>query len=571
MITKNLQIFGFVGADVTLATAAFKSQIRTLFRLNDAGTGWQSFSPASGFNAVTKLENGKFYFCDAASLPIDIPGAIVMAATATNLLPTASAGADAVITLPTNLINLVGSGTDTDGTITGYSWAQVTGPNVATLTNATSATATASGLVAGTYQFALTVTDNAGGQSTDAVLVTVEAALTDILVAGHSINTGYPSIVEGNLAQTDLVAPDFAFMLKNKLSPSVYGDMRCEAVPGQTVAQMLGRLLNGGPHYNGGPAFIGTTLPDRSGTSFGLVTLLSVLNSLDAIAGLRAQGNTAAADSLLAQVKLDFQQYLDVAAARNYRAVVLEEAAAAPAGYSAARNDLYDAEIASWNAYLPQFQHIYVLCRTRTDSAFATASATTNTTIYSDRTHFTVAGRQRVVDTFLVPGIAAAHAGQVGTVIYGDLGAPAGTNASFSATQLLYGDAQYTYAQYGEIDPETHGTGGGGRSGQPFVGAIESVHTPVGLYTGVTSVTFDCLRDSDCAMGVSLWAKPLGGSTYVKVSSVSPSLNGALDWTFSVTFPVNPVNTYSQFAVFDDVPTDTYARMYAFALHLAAN
>lgn len=103
----------------------------------------------------------------------------VNAATTTNKAPTANAGSARTITLPTNSVSLSGSAsTDSDGTITSYRWSQVSGPNTATLTNATSVTATASNLIQGTYSFRLTVTDNGGASSSATVSVTVNAAAT---------------------------------------------------------------------------------------------------------------------------------------------------------------------------------------------------------------------------------------------------------------------------------------------------------------------------------------------------------------------------------------------------------
>jgi hypothetical protein len=79
---------------------------------------------------------------------------------------------------PTSSITLNGSGTDPDGTIASYQWSQVTGPSQATLTNATSASLTASALIQGTYVFRLTVTDNGNATASDEVNVVVKPAPT---------------------------------------------------------------------------------------------------------------------------------------------------------------------------------------------------------------------------------------------------------------------------------------------------------------------------------------------------------------------------------------------------------
>lgn len=91
---------------------------------------------------------------------------------ATNQAPVANAGPDFGITLPTNSTNIVGSGTDADGSVTGYNWIKVTGPS-ATLTGTTLPTLALSNLVAGSYVFRLTVTDNLGATASDDITLLV--------------------------------------------------------------------------------------------------------------------------------------------------------------------------------------------------------------------------------------------------------------------------------------------------------------------------------------------------------------------------------------------------------------
>jgi len=95
-----------------------------------------------------------------------------------NQLPTANAGADITITLPTNTTTLYGSGIDPDGTIQTYTWSYVSGPgtNNYTIANTGAATTGLYNLVQGVYVFKLTVTDNRGGTATDNITVTVNAA-----------------------------------------------------------------------------------------------------------------------------------------------------------------------------------------------------------------------------------------------------------------------------------------------------------------------------------------------------------------------------------------------------------
>jgi hypothetical protein len=93
-----------------------------------------------------------------------------------NASPTANAGPDQSITLPTNSVILSGSGTDPDGTITAYLWTKVSGPAAGTITAPTTAATSVTALVQGVYQFELRVTDNNGAFGRDTIQVTVNPA-----------------------------------------------------------------------------------------------------------------------------------------------------------------------------------------------------------------------------------------------------------------------------------------------------------------------------------------------------------------------------------------------------------
>jgi hypothetical protein len=118
----------------------------------------------------------------------------------TNTPPTANAGADKTITLPTNTVSLTGSGTDAGGSISSYAWTQQSGPSTATVSGAASTVLTASGLVAGTYVFRLKVTDNGGLTATDDVSVIVQNAATP---TGSSAYGGTPRAIPGTIQAED--------------------------------------------------------------------------------------------------------------------------------------------------------------------------------------------------------------------------------------------------------------------------------------------------------------------------------------------------------------------------------
>ncbi|MGN6603174.1 MAG: PKD domain-containing protein, partial [Ginsengibacter sp.] len=92
----------------------------------------------------------------------------------TNKSPTANAGGDKTITLPTNSTELSGNGTDSDGTIVSYLWKNISSLSAA-ISDSSAAITQVKNLLAGSYQFELTVTDNKGATGKDTVMITVKA------------------------------------------------------------------------------------------------------------------------------------------------------------------------------------------------------------------------------------------------------------------------------------------------------------------------------------------------------------------------------------------------------------
>ena len=108
--------------------------------------------------------------------------------TALNQPPTANAGMDLVVTLPTNTVTLNGSGKDTDGIVAIFFWTKISGPSSFNITNPASPITDVSGLLQGVYEFELQVTDNNGAVGRDTVRVTVNAAANIVPVANAGSN-----------------------------------------------------------------------------------------------------------------------------------------------------------------------------------------------------------------------------------------------------------------------------------------------------------------------------------------------------------------------------------------------
>lgn len=99
----------------------------------------------------------------------------ILAADATP--PVADAGADQTVQLSAGFFVLSGSGTTQSGTITGYLWTKVSGPNDPIIDNPTAATTSVSGFVGGTYKFQLEVTNSAGLLDKDTVIININGAV----------------------------------------------------------------------------------------------------------------------------------------------------------------------------------------------------------------------------------------------------------------------------------------------------------------------------------------------------------------------------------------------------------
>lgn len=148
-------------------------------------------TPSAATTAITALQKGSYVFRltvtdnDGASATDDI--AIIVNA-APNVAPQAEAGTDQMLTLPANTVSLNGLATDGDGSITNYAWTKISGPSAGSITNQSSAATTVTGLVAGTYIFRLTVTDNDGATAFDDIKVTVNTAANKAPVASAGID-----------------------------------------------------------------------------------------------------------------------------------------------------------------------------------------------------------------------------------------------------------------------------------------------------------------------------------------------------------------------------------------------
>lgn len=150
------------------------------------------------------------------------------AAVTVNQKPSAAAGADVTLTLPSNAASLSGSGKDTDGTIASYTWTQQSGPAIS-LAKTNTAGLSLTGLTAGTYVFRLSVTDNAGDTAFDDVTVIVNPApsnstvvtqlgISGLVLADADKDVEIAALVNGYNVNLGSTVKNFTIIAKNSTS-----------------------------------------------------------------------------------------------------------------------------------------------------------------------------------------------------------------------------------------------------------------------------------------------------------------------------------------------------------------
>ncbi len=138
-----------------------------------------------------------------------------------NHAPVANAGTDQTIILPTNTIDLNGSGSsDPDNNIASYSWTKISGPPSYNIADANAVQTQVTNLVEGIYQFELKVTDAGALTSEDTVRIIVNPAGSLNVNAGPDIIITLPLDSVYLEASTSVVTP-LSFQWTQVSGPSV--------------------------------------------------------------------------------------------------------------------------------------------------------------------------------------------------------------------------------------------------------------------------------------------------------------------------------------------------------------
>ncbi|MCP3675551.1 MAG: cadherin repeat domain-containing protein, partial [Gammaproteobacteria bacterium] len=134
-------------------------------------------------------------------------------------------------------ITLSGSGTDSDGTISSYSWEQTTGTTVS-LNNADSATATFDAPVTTeqlTLTFELAVTDDDGATNTDTIIIDIMPVITGLVVDDLLINATVKL----------LTFPNQEFIVETQTDSDGRYSFQQAPLPEYIIIQVTGGTLNG--------------------------------------------------------------------------------------------------------------------------------------------------------------------------------------------------------------------------------------------------------------------------------------------------------------------------------------
>jgi parallel beta-helix repeat protein len=145
------------------------------------GSGGNITTPKAASTLVTGLQQGTYQYRvvvtdNKGGSAQDIVQVTVLAPVIPNQPPTANAGPDIQVVLPTTSTVLGGSASDVDGTFT-VQWTRLSGGTGGDLSATNIVNPTVSNLQEGIYTWQLTVTDDDGAISTDVVTVTVYPAI----------------------------------------------------------------------------------------------------------------------------------------------------------------------------------------------------------------------------------------------------------------------------------------------------------------------------------------------------------------------------------------------------------
>lgn len=162
--------------DARNTTYAPKTKLTIWSGITHNGTWGKAFNPVTKVDGYNIYEWMLLYTRGTSTSGTTLTTASASTTTTSgNVLPVANAGADVSVPKSWNYSPYIygTKSTDSDGWIAGFKWTKISGPTSYYIVSPTSGSTKLTSLVAGTYVFRLTVTDNKGGTDTDDVTVTI--------------------------------------------------------------------------------------------------------------------------------------------------------------------------------------------------------------------------------------------------------------------------------------------------------------------------------------------------------------------------------------------------------------
>lgn len=209
---KNVPTWAFHNdGDPTVNVSGTINMVNALKSCSASPSPKQVIYPKTGHDAWTQtydLTSGH----DIYSWMLSYTNGSAPAPAPVNNPPKANAGSDKTMTLPQNSVVLSGLGTDSDGSISSYTWSKVSGPSVS-MSNSTTANLSLSNLVAGSYTFRLTVKDNDNATSSDEVKVTVGAEA--VKPGGEGLSYSYYEGIWSSLPNFSSLNPNKTGLVSN--------------------------------------------------------------------------------------------------------------------------------------------------------------------------------------------------------------------------------------------------------------------------------------------------------------------------------------------------------------------
>lgn len=230
-------------------------------------------SPTAAVTAVNNLAQGTYQFRlvvanSSGSTDADTV-AVTVNASGSNKAPTARAGSDVTVTLPTNSATLDGRwSSDPEKALKTFTWTKVSGPSQYSLTSKSTngSLQSVTNLASGTYAFRLEVADAGGLKDDDTVLLKVNAATGAAAVSSSAIETGLvkDSVVVSPNPATTTLRVTFTSVQTGRITIIIYDATGrvISTTSAQKSSEQYTQTMNVG-NYGNGVYYVGVTAPDR--------------------------------------------------------------------------------------------------------------------------------------------------------------------------------------------------------------------------------------------------------------------------------------------------------------------